>query len=262
MRFKNDIGQMKVTVDPAFLPTSEDRLLGGAIALRQPASGHRAGTDAVLLAAACPPKARHLADLGAASGAVGLMAALRVPQAQVTLLEKDTALVALARENIAANALEARVDAREADAFKLSAQPELREAFNVVLTNPPFFTPGATRVSPHAGRARAHHLEGDLHRWVSGMLTILKPKGEAVMIHRADHVESVLAACSGRLGAMTLRFIHPRAGEAASRLLIAGIKGSRAPLAVLAPLVLHAGAGFTEEVAALHAGHGHLSTRA
>lgn len=242
-------------------PLTRDRVLGNRLHLAQPATGHRAGTDAVLLAAACSPRAARVADLGAATGSVGLMAALRTPPARVMLLEKDAALVALARGNIIANGLEERVEAREADAFRLSTHPDLREAFDVVLSNPPFFTPGATRISPDRARAQAHHMDGDLHRWVSGMLTILKPKGGAVMIHRADHVENVLAAFSGRLGALTLRFIHPRAGEAANRLIIAGIKGSRAPLHVLPPLVLHAGEGFTPEVAALHAGEGALATR-
>jgi tRNA1(Val) A37 N6-methylase TrmN6 len=130
-----------------------------------------------------------------------------------------------------------------------------------VLTNPPFFTPGATRVSPEPGRASAHHMAGDLKGWVSGVLTLLAPKGQAVMIHRADHIEAVLAAFSGRFGAITLRFVHPRAQEVASRLIIAGIKGSRAPLSVLPPLMLHAGEGFTPLVKALHEGRERLSTR-
>lgn len=251
-----------MAVDTANFPVSEDSLMGGALRLLQRAKGHRAGSDAVLLACACPAGTKTVADLGAASGAVGLMAAQLEPTAHVTLLEQEAALVALARENIALNALEARVEAREVDAFRLSAQPELRECFEGVLTNPPFFSPGATRVSPEPGRASAHHMAGDLRGWVSGVLTILAPKGEAVMIHRADHVEAVLAAFSGRFGAITLRFIHPRAGEAASRLIIAGIKGSRAPLSVLPPLVLHAGEGFSPEAQALHAGAARLSTRA
>lgn len=248
-------------VDTANIPTSEDTLLGGRLRLIQRAKGHRAGSDAVLLACAAPPEAQRIADLGAASGAVGLMAAHLCPRAQVSLLEQEAALVALARNNIALNRLDSRVAAREVDAFRLGAQPDLREAFDAVLTNPPFFAPGATRVSPEPGRASAHHMAGDLRGWVSGVLTLLAPKGEAVMIHRADHVEAVLAAFSGRFGAITLRFIHPRAQEAASRLIIAGIKGSRAPLSVLPALMLHEGEAFSATAKALHAGEARFSTR-
>ncbi|MFN3482098.1 MAG: methyltransferase, partial [Rhabdaerophilum calidifontis] len=74
---------------------TEDRLFGGRLLLLQPARGHRAGTDAVLLAAATPPDAARIADLGAASGIVGLRAAQIAPAARVLLVERDPALVAL-----------------------------------------------------------------------------------------------------------------------------------------------------------------------
>lgn len=250
-----------MSVETANLSISEDALFGGKLRLRQRAKGHRAGSDAVLLAAALPDGVITVADLGAASGAVGLMAAHHAPRASITLLEQEVALVALAQENICINGLEQRVSARQVDAFRLGPEADLRESFDAVLTNPPFFEVGATRISPEPGRASAHHLVGDLHGWISGVLTLLKPKGEAVMIHRADHLEAVLAAFSGRLGGITLRFIHPRQGEPASRLLMAGIKGSRAPLAVLPPVVLHEGQGFSSHAKALHAGEARLPMR-
>ncbi|MCA0405905.1 MAG: methyltransferase [Proteobacteria bacterium] len=250
-----------MSVETAIFPVTEDTLLGGTLRLRQRAKGHRAGSDAVLLAAAAPQGAQTMADLGAASGAVGLMAALLRPHARVSLLEQEAALVALAQENIALNALQTRIEARAVDAFRLGGETDLREHFDAVLTNPPFFETGATRISPEPGRASAHHMTGDLHRWISGVLTLLKPKGELVMIHRADHLDAVLGACTGRFGAITLRFVHPRAGEPASRLLISGIKGSRAPLSVLPPLVLHEGEAFTPLADALHKGQAALSMR-
>ena len=52
---------------------AEDAFLGGRIRLRQPRRGHRAGTDAVLLAAlAAPREGETVYDLGAGVGAVGL----------------------------------------------------------------------------------------------------------------------------------------------------------------------------------------------
>lgn len=250
-----------MSVETAIIPATEDTLFGGAIRLLQRAKGHRAGSDAVLLAASVPAGGAHIADLGAASGAVGLMAAHHRPSARVTLLEKDEALVALAERNIALNGRAGCVEARCVDAFRLGLQADLREAFDVVLTNPPFFEPGATRISPEPGRAEAHHLAGDLHGWVSGVLTLLRPKGEAVMIHRADHLPAVLGAFAGRFGDITLRFVHARADAPASRLLIAGIKGSKAPLSILPPLVLHEGQSFSAQAAALHAGQAGLATR-
>ncbi|MBM3641409.1 MAG: methyltransferase, partial [Alphaproteobacteria bacterium] len=83
-----------------------DGFLDGRLRLRQSAAGHRAGTDAVLLAAATPQDQRGLIlDIGTGAGAVGLMAALRAPGASVGLVEIDRESCALARENVAANHL-------------------------------------------------------------------------------------------------------------------------------------------------------------
>jgi tRNA1(Val) A37 N6-methylase TrmN6 len=234
---------------------TEDRLFGGRLLLLQPARGHRAGTDAVLLAAATPPDAARIADLGAASGIVGLRAAQIAPAARVLLVERDPALVALAEANIARNGLAARVAARAADILALGRAPDLREGFDLVLTNPPFLEAGRARVSDDARRAEAHVLDGDLEGWLRAAATLLAPRGRLVLIHRADALPALIRAAGRRFGGLRLRFIHPIAEGAAIRVLMTGIKGSRAPLAVLPPLVLHgAGGAFTPEAAALHAG--------
>jgi tRNA1(Val) A37 N6-methylase TrmN6 len=77
-----------------------DAVLGGKLLLKQPRRGHRVGHDAMLLAAACPARARErVVDLGAGVGAAGLALALRVEGATVTLVEIDAGLAALAAEN-------------------------------------------------------------------------------------------------------------------------------------------------------------------
>ena len=94
---------------------AEDALLGGRVRLRQPRRGHRAGTDAVLLAAlAAPREGETVYDLGAGVGAVGLAIAARAA-ARVVFVEREPVLAALCRENIALNRLEARARVIEAD---------------------------------------------------------------------------------------------------------------------------------------------------
>ena len=58
-----------------------DAFLGGRLQLRQPAEGHRSGTDAVLLAAAAPADFSGLAiDVGAGVGAAGLAMVIARPR--------------------------------------------------------------------------------------------------------------------------------------------------------------------------------------
>ncbi len=233
--------------------------MNGRVALRQSPRGHRAGTDAVLLAAATPPQTKGLIlDIGAGAGAVGLMAAVRGPAARVGLVEIDPRSCALARENATANRLSDRVAVHEADVLSPKSRRAaglVDEQAALVLTNPPFHVAGRVRVTPDADKARAHVAAAPLADWVRAALALLAPGGVFVMIHRADALAECLASVADRLGGLRLLPVSPRAGEAATRLLLKGTKGSKAPLALLPPLVLHALDGaFTPEAEAVHSG--------
>src|SRR4030095_1814186 len=78
--------------DPV-LELTEDAFLGGQLRLKQLKSGHRAGHDAVLLAAATPARpGDRVADLGAGAGVAGLAVASRVAGIDLVLVEIDATL--------------------------------------------------------------------------------------------------------------------------------------------------------------------------
>ena len=233
--------------------------LGGRLSLRQAETGHRVGTDAALLAAAAPRDTQGLIlDVGAGVGAVGLAAALLAPAATVGLVEIDPAAAALARENSALNGLGGRCRVYEADALAPAARRAAglaNESAQLVLTNPPFYAAGAVRVSPDAAKARAHVAAATTADWIKAALALLAPGGVFVMIHRAEALGDCLAGVERRLGAIRILPVAPRAEAPATRILLKGIKGSRAPLALLAPLVLHEADGrFCARAEALHRG--------
>lgn len=239
-----------------------DLFLGGRLRLGQPARGaHRAGTDAVLLARLLTPvPGETVYDLGAATGAVGLAVARLSEGSRVVLVEREPALAALARENARENGLEARVDVIEADLLAPGtarrAAGLLPGSADAVLTNPPFFEAGRHRPSPVPGKASAHTFaEGGLEAWLRTCADLLRPGGRLGLIHRADALPALLDALRGRFGDCAVRPIHARAGRPAIRVLIAAVKGSRAPLRLLPPLVLQEEDGrFTPEAEALHRG--------
>lgn len=243
---------------------SQDGWLGNRLVLRQPRRGHRAGTDAVLLAAAAIPLPGELVcDLGAGTGAVGLIVAAR-HGARVVLAERDPALVALARENIAVNGLGDRVEAVCVDLLRPAAERHraglAAGAAGLVLTNPPYLEAGRSRASPDPARAAAHTLPGGaLARWLSASADALAPKGRLALIHRADHLDRCLAALARAFGGLVIRPVLPRADAVAMRIVILARRGSRAPLALHPPLVLHETDGrFTPEAERLHRGEGQL----
>jgi len=238
---------------------TEDLWLGGRLMLVQPKRGHRVGTDAALLvAAAGDTQQDRIVDVGAGVGAVGLALAKQNPLASADLVEIDAELAQLAESNAARNGLQPRARVLRLDALNSSERREagLPESAHCVVTNPPFFDAGAVRASPHEGRARAHVLaRAGLADWIEASLAMLAPGGRFVMIHRPDALGLILAAIGSRLGALALLPIHQAAGASAHRLLILGVKGSKAPMRLAPGLVLHGADGrMTPEADALHRG--------
>lgn len=233
---------------------TDDALLAGRVRLLQPRRGHRAGTEAVLLAALAEARpGDRVSDLGSASGAVGLMIAARVAGTQIELLERQADLVGLARENIDRNGLADRAHASVFDAFAPAG--DLSGIADLVVTNPPWFDDVAP-ASPDPGRRAAHELAGgDLRMWCATAGALLKPRGRLCLIHRADGLREVLSVLGHVFGTIVVRPIHARAEGDATRIVVSAIKSGRAPLRLAAPLVLHQGNGaFTPEAARLHRG--------
>lgn len=253
-----------VTRDETPPEVVEDALYGRRVRLRQLRGGHRAGTDAVLLAAALSPKVGEvIADVGAGTGAVGLMVATR-SEARIALIEQDPLLVTLCRENVALNGLEHRVNVIEADvmsgASASRADNGLAGIADAVVTNPPFLDAARIRASTDRRRAAAHVLpNGGLGGWLRACAGLLRSKGRLALIHRADRLDDCLRTLSADFGGVGLRIVHPRAQAPAIRVVLTAVKGSRAPLTIQPPLVLHNPDGsFTQEAAAFHRGEGWL----
>ncbi len=229
-----------------------DAFLGGALEILQPSRGYRAGLDAVLLAAACGVRTgdeARVLDAGAGVGVAGLCVARRVPDAHVTLVEREPELAALARQNVARNGLEARIRVVELDIAKGGAGiNRSREAdvsvsagaFSHVIANPPYFTEGRGTRSPADLKAASHEMaDGALDQWCRFLATAAESNGIVTVIHRADALGALLHGLGRRFGGLRVLPLHPRAGAEAHRVIVQGRKGSRAPLSLLPGIVLH-----------------------
>jgi tRNA1(Val) A37 N6-methylase TrmN6 len=239
---------------------TDDAFLGGALKILQPRSGYRAGLDAVMLAAAVPAsdgRPMRVLDVGAGVGTAGLCLARRVAAAEVMLFEREPALVRMAEENVARNGLSPRVRVVQGEvgvsAAALSALGIAEESFDHVMANPPFHASDAGTLPPDAMKAGAHAMpEAELAHWARFMARMAAPAGRVTVIHKAEALGRLLAVLEGRFGALTVLPLHPRADAPAHRVLVQGIKGSRAPLSLLPGFILHdAGDAFTPEAQAI-----------
>jgi tRNA1(Val) A37 N6-methylase TrmN6 len=223
-------------MDETAPPVTEDHVLGGRVALAQPAKGYRAGLDAALLAAACDAgPGERVVEAGCGVGAALLAAAARRPDASFLGLERDPAALALAQRNIRANGLEARVATRLCDV----AVARLETPFDAALCNPPFFDDPQALRGPDPAKRGAHIADDGLGAWTAFLLGAVRDEGTVTVIHRADRLADLLAGLGAGAGSFQVRPIHPFADAPASRILIRAVRGGRAPLRLLAPLILH-----------------------
>lgn len=222
---------------------SEDAFLGGRLRLRQPRAGHRAGHDAVLLAAATAARAgQRVVDFGAGVGAAGLALASRVTGLDLVLVEIDPRLAALARDNAALNDIAARVLVLDVtattQAFAESGLPA--DSVDVVLMNPPFNDAARHRASPDAARALAHAASPTtLEGWVHAARRVLKSGGALTLIWRADGIAEVLAGLGRGFGSLEILPVHAEAAKPAIRVLVRAVKGGRAPVRIHPGLLLN-----------------------
>jgi tRNA1(Val) A37 N6-methylase TrmN6 len=213
--------------------------------LKQKRSGHRAGHDAILLAAATQAQAGdRVVDLGAGIGTAGLALARRVAGIRLSLVEIDPELAGLARANAAANAIAAETIVLDvtADAQAFAASGLAPDSVDVVLMNPPFNDPARHRGSPDQARHTAHVATDEtLNAWVHAARRMLRSDGALTLIWRADGIADVLAALSRGFGSLAILPIHGEAGCPAIRVLVRAVKGGRAPTRVLPGLMLNDG---------------------
>lgn len=220
------------------IETTTGTLLGGRVSFEQPATGYRAAIDPVLLAAAVPGAAGTALELGAGAGAATLCLAARCPQLRIQALEVDPAMAALARRNLAANAMTDRVGVVEADLRQF--RPDARDRAAVVFMNPPYESSAAASPSPDPGRRRAHvEGEGGLAAWIDAAARVVQPRGQLRLIHRADRLHEIVAGLVPRFGDIAILPFWPRAGAPARRVLVAARRGARGSSRLLPGLVLH-----------------------
>ncbi|HRF07851.1 MAG TPA: methyltransferase [Xanthobacteraceae bacterium] len=220
------------------MDTTDDAILGGKLNLLQPKNGHRAGHDAILLAAAAP-KSMLALDLGAGVGTAGLAMLARKIAWQVTLVEIDPALSALSSENAERNGFANSVRIVRGDVTQSIALP--MDAFDLVIMNPPFNDGASLQASPDASRARAHVVTDDsmTERWILRAARHCKSGGTLTIIHRPEATLPILKSLDGRFGAIEIIPVFPKPYANAIRLIVRAIKGRKTPTQMLPGILLN-----------------------
>ena len=202
-----------------------DAFLDGRVRLRQPASGYRAGMDAVFLAASLDPdNGLSMAEAGCGAGAALLCAGARLEGARLTGFEREAHLAAMLEASAVDNGFGDRVCGEVHD---IRERPrELENVFDQSFSNPPFFDPRAIR-APAEGKAGAYLAEAPLKAWVLFLHHVTRPGGRITLIHRAAALAELMELLNPRAGEIEVLPIRPAPGLPAKRVLVRARKGLR-----------------------------------
>jgi tRNA1(Val) A37 N6-methylase TrmN6 len=154
--------------------------ISGYFRLFQLADGHRFSTDDVLTAwygTTCCPSARSVLDLGSGLGAVGMIAAWRLPGMRFVTVEAQEESVRLAKKSANWNGLDDRYEIRHGD-FRVSSILPPHEKFDLILGSPPYFPPGSGVMGNHPQKiACRFETRGDIADYCAAAGPRLNPGG-------------------------------------------------------------------------------------
>nr|WP_295883188.1 methyltransferase [uncultured Devosia sp.] len=206
---------------------------------------------------------KSLLDLGSGVGTAALVALIHNPTLVATLAEQNADMAALAEANIVDNGLVDRAQVVIADVIGPAANRRaagiLDNGYDSIIANPPFFADGT--LAADMGRAGARHMDATaLDLWIKTAAGAAAAGGEVIFVYPAQSLTPLLAGFTQRFGAVTVLPLSPRPDEPANRVLVRGIKGSRAPLTLLASRALHEleGRAFAPEFEAIFRGTARL----
>lgn len=221
---------------------TDDAFLGGRVQAWQPAKGFRAGLDAVMLAACVPARAgERVCDLGSGVGVAGLCLAARVSDLDLTAVEIDEDLAALAQANGERN--RASLSVLVADVLK-RPRGLARQSFHHVITNPPYHDIAKGTRAPQAAKARATSTHAhDLVTWLRFARALVRPKGMVTAILPAEQMPLALQALAPDGQGGEIIPLWPKPAAPAKRIIIRIRMNAKAPLQLHAGLVLHTTAG-------------------
>lgn len=231
--------------------------LPGGMRIVQCEGGYRHALDPFLLTGFVRMrKGAHVADLGTATGIMPLLLAEREPSACFVGVELQPQLADLARENVTINRLDEHIDIVNCDLRNLAVEKILgHEAFDVVVSNPPYRRLGTGKVAPESERAICRHEEnGGLIDFVAAAYYLLKNGGRCFFVYIPERLPELLCELQKcRLEPKRLRMVHSRNDSAATLVLVEARRNGKPGLQVEPPLIIYDGNNYTTEVEALFA---------
>jgi len=202
-------------------------------------AGFSLSTDSVLLADFCAAlRAKRLIDLGSGAGVLTVLLHLSHSNAGIEAVEIQPEAAALTRRNLALNGLCAdgvfTADLREHRTFLTAG------AYDLVVSNPPYFAAGSGIAAPSENRATARDERCcTLDDLCTAAAYLCRWGGAFALVHRPERLSEIFCTMAAHgLEPKRLRLVQYKPGYAPNLVLVEARRGGKPGLDIEKPLIL------------------------
>lgn len=228
------------------IDVEETSVLKGRVKLIQPKKGFRAAIDSVFLAAAAEGKGKKckLLDMGCGVGTVGLCAAQRLPNIELTGLDIQEEIIELAKHNADLNGVNA-----EFVCGSIKDKKTLENNyFDEIVMNPPYESIVNNEISPNSIKSTSNSeisSETTLEDWIKFAHLKLTQGGLINIIHKAERVNEITHHLMKNrwFGSIIIYPLHSFEGEDAKRVIVRAKKERYAQSKLKFGMIIHGQGG-------------------
>lgn len=224
-----------------------DVMRGLQLRFLQPAQGYRFSLDPFLLRRLLQVKPGVRAvDLGAGCGVLSVLLARWYAIGEVTAMEKDAVLAALAKRNASLNGVQEQMAVWQGDVCDVRGYwPP--QGYQLTVANPPYRPQGSGRNSPCCQRAQARHEVGaELRHFVAASAYLLANGGDSYWVFWAQRLGELIGLLQAyNLEPKRLCCVHSSPDKPARMVLLQARRQGRVGLKVEPPLITHEPQGYS-----------------
>ena len=207
------------------------------------------GTDAIFLSDFARPKGEVI-DLGTGTGIIPLRIVDNPKVGKIYGIEIQEEVYARAKRSIEENNLEEKISILNLDLRNIKDHFK-KAQFQTVVSNPPYLKKGSAIINKDENFAISRHeIKCDLLDVIQAANYLLMPQGKFFLVHRPDRLVDILYNLREyNMEAKRIRFVYPKYGKASNLILVEGVKGGKADLKFMEPLIVYKKDGsYTEEI--------------
>lgn len=217
--------------------------------LFQKEEGYRYNSDTLLLydfiSTFCPKGT--LLDVGCGCGILGLLLKRDFSSLHVNLLDIQEENCVISKANALENALE--IDLITCNDF---TRTSFEQKFDIIVSNPPFYHAGVVQSSDKHLDISRHSSYLPFDALANKVTKILSNKGYFFFCYDAKQIDTIMSILHAeKLKVETIRFVHTKASNDASLVLVRARKNSKTLCSILPPYIVMDENGFTPSIQAI-----------